>query len=124
MNKQQLTRKQLGVLGEDMALVYLQQQQYRIIERNWRCRTGEIDLIVQDGDLLVFVEVRTRSGTHNFGTPQESINARKQQQVAETAQFYALRHHIEHVQYRFDVVAIITSKEGIQLSLEHIPNAF
>jgi putative endonuclease len=119
-----LTRKQLGALGEGFASEYLLQKDYRILDRNWRCRTGEIDLIALDNDLLVFVEVRTRSGSRSFGTPQESVNAKKQQQVSETAQFYMLRHHMLNRQVRFDVISILTAKHGELITLEHLPNAF
>lgn len=120
----QLTRKQLGVVGEGLALAYLQELEYFIVEKNWRCRTGEIDLIARDGDHLVFVEVRTRSGGQQFGTPQESVNLKKQQQVMETARFYMYTQQKQHLQPRFDVVGIITTKDGNQLSLDHVKNAF
>ncbi|SFL46728.1 putative endonuclease [Paenibacillus sp. 1_12] len=123
MNKQ-LTRKQLGALGEELAWTYLEEQHYELIEKNWRCRTGEIDLIVMEDSCLVFVEVRTRSGSPLFGTPQESVNAKKQQQVMETAQFYVHRYQKQHLQLRFDVISIITTKTGTQVSLNHLVNAF
>ncbi|MFE5319619.1 YraN family protein [Paenibacillus sp. NPDC056579] len=119
-----ISRKQLGALGEQYAFEYLRQQGYRVIQRNWRCRTGEIDLIAWDGPLLVFVEVRTRTGgSGQFGSPQESVDYRKQLQVMETAQVYAHTHQLQH-QMRFDVVSVITDKEGNQQSLDHIMNAF
>jgi putative endonuclease len=124
MNNSGLTRKQLGALGEQFALEHIRQLNYRILDKNWRCRTGEIDLIAMDGNLLVFIEVRTRSGIRTFGTPQESINAKKQQQVTETAQFYTLRHQMINRQLRFDVVSVLTDKTGDLLSLEHLQNAF
>jgi Holliday junction resolvase-like predicted endonuclease len=64
-------RKQTGRQGEDTAAVYLLEKGYRIIERNWVCRTGELDIMAQDGDILVFVEVRARRGKR-FGPPEES----------------------------------------------------
>jgi putative endonuclease len=120
----QLTRKQLGAIGEELAWKYLEGLHYELIEKNWRCRTGEIDLIVKDGSFLVFVEVRTRSGSLQFGTPQESVNAKKQQQVMETAQFYVHRYQKQQLQLRFDVMSIITTKSGDQVSLDHLENAF
>jgi putative endonuclease len=124
MNKEKLTRKMLGALGEQYALEHLQSLKYRILANNWRCRTGEIDLIAMDGELLVFIEVRTRSGSTAFGTPQESVNAMKQQKVRETAQFYAHRYQLLDRQLRFDVISIVTDKEGQRLTLEHFLNAF
>ncbi|NOU93452.1 YraN family protein [Paenibacillus sp. LMG 31456] len=124
MSKEKLTRKMLGAMGERLALEHLQSLNYSILAQNWRCRTGEIDLIGMDGELLVIIEVRTRSGSTSFGIPQESINAMKQQKVRETAQFYALRYQQLHRQLRFDVISIVTDREGRLLSLEHLPNAF
>jgi putative endonuclease len=124
MNKQPLSRKQLGTIGEGFAYEYLQQMEYQIIERNWRCRTGEIDLIAQYDGLLIFIEVRTRSGGFSFGTAEESVNTRKQQKVRETARFYTLRHHMLDVQVRFDVISVLTTRDGARISLDHISNAF
>jgi putative endonuclease len=124
MDKPKLTRKMLGALGEGFALNYLQQHNYLIQAQNWRCRSGEIDLIAIDSELVVFIEVRTRSGSTSFGTPQESVNGMKQRQVRETAQFYALSNNLLHRQQRFDVISIITDKDGRLLVLDHLPNAF
>jgi putative endonuclease len=124
MDKPQLSRKTLGALGESFALQHLQRLNYPIQAQNWRCRSGEIDLVVMDGELLVFIEVRTRSGSSSFGTPQESVNSLKQRQVTETAQLYALRNNMLHRQQRFDVISIVTDKEGKLLTLDHLPNAF
>ncbi|MDF2963514.1 MAG: endonuclease, partial [Paenibacillus sp.] len=114
----------LGAVGEKHALEHLQTLNYRITAQNWRCRTGEIDLIARQEELLVFIEVRTRSGRTHFGTPQESVNALKQHKVRDTAQFYAHKYQLLHLQQRFDVISIVTDKEGRLLTLEHIPNAF
>lgn len=125
MTSKGITRKQLGALGEQYAFEHLSQQGYRVLERNWRCRTGEIDLIAWDGALLVFVEVRTRSGgSGSFGTPQESVDYRKQLQVMETAQLYVHSRQLQQHQLRFDVVSVITDKDGNKQSLDHIMNAF
>ncbi|UQZ87318.1 hypothetical protein SK3146_06615 [Paenibacillus konkukensis] len=124
MNKPLLNRKQLGAKGEYYALMHLQSLGYRVAERNWRCRSGEIDLIAWDGELLVFVEVRTRSDSRSFGTPQESVDYRKCRQVVETAQVYVFRHQLDHCQLRFDVVSVLSDKEGGLISLEHLTNAF
>ena len=67
---------------------YLIERGYTLIARNWRCRSGEIDIIAEIDHVLVFIEVRTRSSQASFGTAEESINYRKQKQVRETAQFY------------------------------------
>lgn len=125
MTGKKMNRKQLGAIGEQYALEHLRQLGYRVVKRNWRCRSGEIDLIAWDGALLVFVEVRTRSGeSGGFGTPQESVDYRKRLQVMETAQVYVHSHQLQHHQLRFDVVSVITEMDGTKRSLDHIVNAF
>ncbi|NHN28400.1 YraN family protein [Paenibacillus agricola] len=124
MNKPTLTRKQLGAIGEGFAFDYLQQQEYRIMERNWRCRTGEIDIVAEYEGLLIIIEVRTRSGSLNFGTAEESVDLRKQQKVRETAQYYTLKHRKQDMQVRFDVISVLATKDGTRISIDHIPNAF
>ncbi|WP_282941786.1 YraN family protein [Paenibacillus sp. RC67] len=124
MNDQVMNRKQLGALGERYALEHLEQKGYRIAGQNWRCRTGELDLIAWDGDLLVFVEVRTRSSTLRFGTPAESVDYKKCAQVMETAQVYVHTQRLQNYQIRFDVISIVTNKAGNLISLDQITNAF
>ncbi|PZE22470.1 YraN family protein [Paenibacillus xerothermodurans] len=124
MDNTRLTRKMLGALGENYAREHLSSKGYRIQAQNWRCRSGEIDLVAVEGELLVFVEVRTRSGSARFGTPQESVNLLKQRQVRETAQYYAHRNQLLHKQQRFDVISVLTEKDGGLRTIEHVCNAF
>ncbi|GAA4871465.1 YraN family protein [Paenibacillus vulneris] len=124
MDKQGISRKQLGAMGEQYAMEHLQAQGYRIAGQNWRCRTGELDVIAWDGAILVFVEVRTRSSTQRFGTPLESVDYKKCAQVMETAQIYLHTHRYQDHQIRFDVVSVLTDKTGNLISLDHVPNAF
>ena len=70
-------RIQTGQRGEEIAALYFTERGYNIVARNWRCPTGELDIIMEKGDTLIFVEVRTRSGKR-YGTPEESINPTKQ----------------------------------------------
>ena len=94
-----------GASGEDLACRHLEAQGYRVLARNYRCRTGEIDLVALDGGTLVFVEVRSRSGTR-AGTPLESVDGRKQARVSRVArQFCAVRGWLDR-DARFDVVGI------------------
>ncbi|WP_235941424.1 YraN family protein [Paenibacillus puerhi] len=116
-------RKQLGMQGEAGAASYLQEQGMSILDRNWRCRTGEIDLIAEEKGILVFVEVRTRNLSGAFGTPQESVNLRKQRKMLETARVYIHRHGKHESQVRFDVVSIRMAPDGTIAKLEHIRNA-
>ncbi|WP_433708544.1 YraN family protein [Paenibacillus illinoisensis] len=118
-----LTRQQKGKLGEEAACRWLREQGYLIIEQNWRCRRGEIDIIASDGDLLVFVEVRSRSGAGKYGTPQESVDLRKMKQVRSTAEVYLHMTGIK-LQPRFDIIAVMLNRTGDIVSVQHIANAF
>lgn len=103
------TAKQLaGQVGEDQALEYLQQQGLQLLERNFRCKGGEIDLIMQDGKGLVFVEVRLRS-EQKFGGAAASIGSAKQKRLIIAAQIYLQRYSMPPP-CRFDVIAFDDKK--------------
>jgi len=118
MTQERLT---LGRQGERLAAEYLQRAGYRILEKNYRTRLGEIDLIAQDGRTLVFVEVKTR-GTKTFGAPQEAVTKKKQQQLIRVAQEYLGREKLANRPARFDVVAVLFDKAEVVIEL--IKNAF
>ncbi|KQQ30975.1 hypothetical protein ASF61_17220 [Duganella sp. Leaf126] len=108
-------QQQLGQLGEDRALAYLLAQGLVLVERNFRCKAGEIDLIMRDGAHLVFVEVRRRAAG-SFGGAAASVTAAKQQRLVHAAQFYLLRQR-PLPPCRFDLVAL----DGDRLAwLRHI----
>jgi putative endonuclease len=113
-------RASLGQWGEKIALDFLKAQGMKILERNFRCPAGEIDIIARSSRQIVFAEVKTRT-SGMFGTPQEAVNKRKQQQIIRVAQWY-LEQNPLNLQPRFDVLAIRT-REGKPF-LEHIPDAF
>ena len=93
-----------GRQAEDRALVYLRRQGLHLVERNYRCRFGEIDLVMRDGSLLIFVEVRQR--THRqYGGAAASVGSVKQQRLWQTAEHYLMRLHYPPA-CRFDLVAI------------------
>jgi putative endonuclease len=117
-------RKQLGQQGEMLAVEHLSGLRYRIVQSNWRCRSGEIDIIAYDGEVLVFVEVRTRRLTGTFGTPQESVDGRKQKQVRATAQVYLHQHKLYDSKVRFDLVSVHMDLAGELNRIEHLPHAF
>jgi putative endonuclease len=117
-------RKQTGKLGEAIAAVYLQKEQYTFIARNWRCKSGEIDLIAEKDGVLVFVEVRTRRQTGTYGTAKESVDFRKQKQVRETANVYLHLHKQTERKIRFDVISVELAKDGSFTGLEHLTGAF
>jgi putative endonuclease len=107
-----------GASAEALACHYLEQQGLKLIARNYRCKSGEIDLIMQEGQTLVFVEVRLRSN-HRFGNAASSIDARKQRKLIHTAEHYLQLHGNRAC--RFD--AILLDKLGIS-DLVWIRNAF
>ncbi len=114
-------RQRLGAYGESVAARVLDKAGYRILERNYRCDVGEADIVAMDGDVLVFVEVRTRQGSR-LGTPEESIGLRKQEKMIEVAQTYVSeREYAGH--WRMDVVAVVLSPDGRLERCEVIPNA-
>jgi putative endonuclease len=115
-------RKQLGNQGEALAYDFLRQKGYKLVQRNFSCKTGEIDLIMQKGQELVFVEVRSKCSSR-YGQPAETVNRSKQEKLRKTAQAYLYRHP-ELAQYycRFDVIAILWEK-GLA-NIEWIADAF
>ena len=114
--------KQLfGRDGERFAERYLRKKGYVLVERNYRCRGGEVDLIVLDRKVVVFVEVKTRSD-HQFGTPAEAVESRKQQKMIQAAQFFLNSKGLHERDARFDVVGITWLNGTPQV--EHIQNAF
>lgn len=117
--------RQLGMIGEEIAFAYLSRLGYHLLERNYRCRLGEIDLIMLDGSFIVFIEVKARRGTH-FGVPQEAVGAAKQARIRRLAEHYLQCKDNEDYQLRFDVVAVSFHKAGSQVKqvIDHIKNAF
>lgn len=111
----------LGQEGERIAESYLRKKGYRVVERNYRCPVGELDLILLDRRVVVFVEVKTRSDDR-FGAPLESVGPRKQQKMIKTALFFLSRHRLHNRDARFDVVGI--SYQGGEPMVEHVENAF
>ena len=100
-----IERQRLGIVGEEIAACELVSRGYTILERRYRTEYGEIDIVAQDGETLVFVEVRAKS-TAEFGTAAESITDGKKRKVTRMAVDYLARHHVRDRACRFDVVAI------------------
>jgi len=110
-----------GAKAEETARIYLEQQGLRLVERNYRCRQGEIDLIMQDGETLAFVEVRYRKNT-GFGSPAESVTPSKQRRIITTATHYLQSKNDRKMPpCRFDMLAIV-GKE--QQNISWIKDAF
>ena len=115
-------RKRLGQRGEDAAAAYLARSGMTVIERNWRCKSGEIDIIALDGDVVVLCEVKTRRGTAK-GTPEESITPTKQRKYERLARAYIAHADLADVEVRFDVISIRVIAEDRAL-LRHLRAAF
>ena len=116
------SRRQLGAFGERVAKGHLERQGYKILETNFRCSVGEIDIVARDGDCLVFVEVRTRRGGE-FGTPEESITLAKKAKLIEIAQYYIQEHQDSSSLWRIDIMAIEIGRGGKISRIELIKNA-
>lgn len=117
-----LGAKELGALGESLAADYLRDHGYRILERNWRWRRGEIDLVTAKDGEVVFVEVKARR-SHRYGTPEESITYAKRTKLIQSAYAYLDSNDNRDARWRIDVVAIDFDGEGIVIRLEHIVSA-
>lgn len=116
------TRRVLGQLGEDIAARHLQRLGYIILQRNYRCAEGEVDIIARDQGRLAFVEVRARCGTA-FGTPKESVTPRKQARLAKVARHYLQEHAYSDIDWGIDVVAVQLTPRGILQNIELVRNA-
>jgi len=109
-------KKELGKKGEELALRFLKRNGYKIIERNYVCKMGEMDIIAQEKDTLVFVEVKTRTSMV-FGPPQLAVNPTKQMQLSKVALNFLKEKKREDVKARFDVVAIVLRPTGEEIEL-------
>lgn len=117
-----IQKVQLGQIGEEAAVTFLKRQGYKIIEQNFRNQLGEIDIIAADGDVLCFIEVKTRN-SDLFGSPFESVTVAKQRKITRVALSYLKYKGKSNAKARFDVIAILVNGEECQ-SIEIIKNAF
>lgn len=116
------SKQALGAYGEKLAAQYLREAGMEIIARNWRCRYGELDLIVQDPSVTAFVEVKTRSGL-GFGTPAESVTFSKQQRIRRLALLWLAEQEGPWRRIRFDVVSVLLPR-GRTPVIDHLTAAF
>lgn len=114
-------RLQLGTWGEEQAARFLRRSGMKILHRNYRTPVGEIDIIARQRKTVIFVEVKTRSGSC-FGAPGEAVHAAKQRQVLRAAQWYLQQEKAADIPLRFDVVSVLQQDGGTDI--EHIPDAF
>lgn len=115
-------RKLFGQAGESAAEEYLRRKGYRIVARNLRLPVGELDLVAEDGRVLVFVEVKARR-TDAFGGAIQAVHQRKQNKLIQLAAQYLARHHVKDRLCRFDVV-LLQGTDAAVPQIEHIQNAF
>ncbi|HEY5540156.1 MAG TPA: YraN family protein [Coriobacteriia bacterium] len=113
-----LDRKRLGERGEDAAAAFLERAGMTVVERNWRCQAGEIDIVGLDDDAIVFVEVKTRR-TVNKGTPEEAVTPAKRRRYAKLAAAYLQTAGLSDVPVRFDVITLLVIAEDRALLRHH-----
>lgn len=109
----------IGKSGEDIVAAYLQEKNYNIVERNFKTKVGEIDIVAKEKSQIVFVEVKTRS-TNLFGTPSEAITHKKLHSLIRAGEYYLLAHNLSQ-NYRIDAVEVLMHNGKVQ-SLNHIKN--
>jgi len=117
-----MKRRETGALGERLAMDFLEERGFHIVEANYRCAEGEIDIIARDGNSLVFVEVRTKRSLE-FGSPEESITRTKKERLIAVASHYLQTHGNLPSSWRIDVVAVELEWGGGLSRIELIENA-
>lgn len=115
--------KCIGSYGEDLASSYLKKNGYYILNKNFRNRYGEIDLICRHDGLIIFIEVKSRY-TYHYGSPCESVTYSKQRQIINLCKFYILTKKLFNYNCRFDVVEIYFNKNDESYLIKHIKDAF
>jgi putative endonuclease len=111
-------RRSLGAFGETYAARRLVEQGMVLLDRNWRCDAGEIDLVLRDGSVLVVCEVKTRSSTA-FGTPVEAVTVQKAERLRRLAERWLEDHHVRPDDVRIDIVGVLVPRRGAP-EVEHV----
>ncbi|MFD0761674.1 YraN family protein [Lutibacter aestuarii] len=114
------THNELGKKGEELAVEFLLKNNYQILERNWRFKKAEVDIIALKNNVLAVIEVKTRS-TDYFGNPQDFVNPKKIKLLVEAIDYYITTKNVD-VDVRFDIVAIL--KQQQHYKIEHLKDAF
>lgn len=115
--------RQKGYEGENLAANYLKDNGYRLITRNYSTKFGEIDIICQDGNTLVFVEVKTKTNS-DFGLPEEMFTKAKLAKVKKIATYYLLKNHLNNISCRIDLIAIDLCENGPKPLIKHYQNLY
>lgn len=127
LRKSATDQQKTGDLGEDIAARFLQKKHYKILERNLRSGPHELDLVVQDGNFIAFVEVKTRTANpahvSPYGRPCQAVDARKRRSLIAAARAY-IGNGIPGMRFRFDVIEVYLSPSGKAEKVVHIENAF
>lgn len=97
--------QEIGKLGENIAAEYLQQLGYTVKERNFRCRQGEIDIIAELGEEIIFIEVKTRTNL-KYGKPAEAVTSIKQKHIEKATKYYIYKNHLFNAFIRFDIIEV------------------
>lgn len=115
--------REIGELGENYACNYLKKRHYKILERNFKCRQGEIDIIAMDttNQELVFIEVKSRTNL-KFGYPSEAVDTRKQKHIYKTAKYYIYKNRIKNIAIRLDIIEVYLYR--CDNNINHIKQAF
>lgn len=115
--------KDIGSLGENLAENYIKNHGYIFIERNFRCKIGEIDIIGKDKDYIAFIEVKARYNDY-YGRPAEAVNCYKQNKLYKAAEFYIMKNKLYDYNFRFDVIEVLLKLESNRYELRLLKNAF
>ena len=113
-------RHETGKIGEDIAVKYLENIKYKIIERNFECKQGEIDIIAKDKEWIVFVEVKTRASVL-YGLPKEAVNQNKKKHIYRSAEYYIYSRNLQNIPIRIDVIEVY--KKHRKFWVNHIKQA-
>lgn len=115
--------KEVGNYGENVASLHLLKKGYSILDKNFRCKLGEIDIIAKKDSYIIFVEVKSRYGT-NYGNPMEAVNYSKKYKIYKTALAYIQKRNLIDFDFRFDIIEILLNLNNNSHSVHHIINAF
>ena len=113
-------KHETGKIGEEIAVIYLRQNGYQIIERNFECRQGEIDIIAKDKNEIVFIEVKTRSSVL-YGLPKDAVDIKKKKHIYRTVEYYVYLNRLENDRIRIDVIEVYKKQE--KFKVYHIKQA-
>lgn len=115
--------KSIGSYGEDLAVNYIKNLGYIILQKNFKCKIGEIDIVAKDSEYIVFAEVKTRYN-NKYGMPCEAVTPYKQNKIFKTAQFYIMINNINSFKFRFDVIEVLLDYNNAENHIRLIKNAF